>query len=239
MLAAEAGAIVANKRVKKGAKEPDAPIDTAVGAVLGLLAFMLGFTFSLTEERFSDRKELVIQEANAINTCYLRANLIPEKQKNAIRKYLREYTGILLMVDGKKVSEQSIARMKELHNLMWQEASSLVKEDLDSEIRTFFLGSLNDVINVYEERKTISLVFRIPDIIWSSLLLLTVLGIFFIGYQTGTYGIRRLWGVPLLAASFAMVMVLIAEMDTTGEGRFKISQEPLKNVQETMQKDAL
>ena len=246
VLAAEAGAWVAARRSKKGNKEPDSPIGTAVGAILGLLAFMLGFTFSFTESRYGNRKELVIEQANAISSCYLRSNLIPEKQKTAIRQYLQEYLEILLQENLKangsqnhpniSAGKKAIARLEELHELMWQQASTLTKEDLDSEIRTFFLGSLNDVINIYQERKTVGLIFRIPDVLWSSLILLSILGTFVVGYQTGTFGTRRIISVPLMAAAFALVIAMIADMDSTGPNRFKISQQPLIEVQHMMKK---
>ncbi|KAA9332625.1 bestrophin-like domain [Adhaeribacter soli] len=248
VLAAEAGAWMAERRGKKGIKEPDSPIGTAVGAILGLLAFMLGFTFSFTESRYGERKELVIEQANAISSCYLRSNLIPEKQKAPIRQYLREYLKILLQENLKaygpnsnrniQASIQGIAQLEALHALMWQQASTLTKEDMDSEIRTFFLDSLNDVINIYQERKTVSLIFRIPDVLWSSLILLSLLGTFVVGYQTGTFGTRRIVSIPLMAAAFALVIAMIADMDSTGPNRFEISQQPLIEVQQMMKKDS-
>ena len=248
VLAAEAGAWVAERRTKKGIKEPDSPIGTAVGAILGLLAFMLGFTFSFTESRYGNRKELVIEQANAISSCYLRSNLIPEKQKTAVRQYLREYLKILLRENlietdpdkhrNNKAGKIPFTRLDELHALMWQQASTLKKEDMDSELRTFFLDSLNDVINIYQERKTVSLIFRIPDVLWSSLILLSLLGTFVVGYQTGTFGTRRIISIHLMAAAFALVIAMIADMDSTGPNRFKISQQPLIEVQHMMQNDS-
>src|SRR4051794_8533213 len=92
----EVGALIGIKRKAIKPNEPDNVIGAAVGAMLGLLAFMLGFTFSLTEARFGERKHLVIEEANALGTCYLRAGLIPEPQKLAMRSYLKDYLDGLL-----------------------------------------------------------------------------------------------------------------------------------------------
>ena len=80
VLSAEIGALVAQFRIKKGVKDPEVPVGTAVGAILGLLAFMLGFTFSITATRFVDRKKVTINQANAIGTSYLRTSVLPEKQ---------------------------------------------------------------------------------------------------------------------------------------------------------------
>lgn len=239
VLAAETGSMVARRRVTKGVKEPEAPMGTAVGAMLGLLAFMLGFTFSLTASRFADRKELVIRQANAIGTLYLRTSMIPEKQKLEIRKLLREYVELLLHIDY--ASPEQITKVNaqttRIHIEVWKQTASLVQEEMDSEIRTFFSGAANEVMEIGRERKIVSFVHRIPGVLWTALFFLTAVCMFAIGYQTGTHGSRRILDLPLLAAAFALVVVLIADMDSTGIHSLKVSLQPLKDIKELMQED--
>jgi hypothetical protein len=239
VLFAEFGSLIAQNRIKKGIKEPEAPIGTAVGAMLGLLAFMLGFTFSITAERFGSRKELLIQQANAIGTCYVRTSMIPEKQKQAIRKLLKEYVNVLLAINYSTPDQvvRSVARTERLHVQIWRYTATLAKEDMDSEIRTFFSTSVNDVMAIARERKTVALVFRIPGVLWTALFFLTAVSMFSIGYQTGTYGKRRILDMPLLAIAFALVVVLIADMDSSGTRRLKVSVQPLLDVKELMKED--
>src|SRR5262245_13751366 len=90
ILAAEFGAFITQRREKE-AKETSQPSGSMVGATLGLLAFMLGLTFSLTASRYNERKHLLVNEANAIGTSFLRSELIPEKQKLESRKIFGEY----------------------------------------------------------------------------------------------------------------------------------------------------
>ena len=72
-----------------------APVSSMIGATLGLLAFILAFTFGMAASRFDARKALTLDEANAIETTYLRAGLMPEPQRTDIRNLLREYqTGL-------------------------------------------------------------------------------------------------------------------------------------------------
>src|SRR5688572_29641809 len=54
------------------------PIESVISAAFGLLAFMLAFTFQIAANRYSDRKEMLIEEVTDIRTAYLRAGLIPE-----------------------------------------------------------------------------------------------------------------------------------------------------------------
>jgi hypothetical protein len=242
-LVAEVGAWLARKKIRDGITESEGPIGTVVGAILGLLALLLGFTFSLTESRFGDRKNLVIEQANAINTCYLRSALLPDQHQAGIRKSLHAYITVLLQINSSTISEyqqedeQLSVRLQNLHSQMWSQAVALRNEEMDGEIRTFFIGSLNDVINIYTERETVALIFRIPDVIWTSLLLLTVLGTFVAGYQTSNSSTRRMICVPLLAGSFALVFIMIADMDSLKSDRFHVSQKPLQNVLKLIEKE--
>jgi len=238
VLTAEAGALVAQFLIRRGKKDPETPVGTAVGALLGLLAFMLGFTFSFTASRFADRKALTISQSNAIGTSYLRTSILPEKQKQEIRKYYREYVNILVQdLTSEQEVRTALKKMSKLHILIWSQTATLAKEDMDSELRSLFTASVNTVIDIAGERKTVGLVFRIPSVIWISLFLLAGLGMFSIGYQTGTHGSRRVMDLPVLAAAFALVIVMIANMDSSGVHRFKVSLQPYKDLQEMMQEE--
>lgn len=93
LLAIEAGWRLGNYR-RKRAEDEKAPINAAVGATLGLLAFLLAFTFSMAATRFDGRKQVILNEANAIGTNYLRTDLLPAQFGEQARSLLREYTAI-------------------------------------------------------------------------------------------------------------------------------------------------
>ena len=63
-----------------------------VGVTLGLLAFILAFTFGLASSRFDNRRQLLLDEANALGTTYLRAGMLPEWGEE-VRRLLRDYIG--------------------------------------------------------------------------------------------------------------------------------------------------
>lgn len=234
MLIAEAGALVAEKRLQKGVKEPEAPISSALGAIMALLGFMLGFTFSITSDRFAERRALIIQHANAIGTSYLRTSMIPDKQKTEVKKLYREYVDILLQIKTVSHAQNSLSKIDDIHLLLWNQTASLAKEDMDSELRSLFTSSVNEVIDIASERATISLLVRIPPILWLSLLVLFTMGMFVMGYQTGTFNILSIYSMPLLTAAIAIVIVLIAEMDSSEKKGFRITQKPMENVREMM-----
>src|SRR6478736_1341916 len=90
LAAIEGGYRLGSYRHRQEGREKEAPVGAMVGATLGLLAFMLAFTFGMAASRFDTRKQLVLDEANAIGTTYLRAAMLPEK-RDEVRDLLRSY----------------------------------------------------------------------------------------------------------------------------------------------------
>ena len=81
-------------RSKKTPEKESSPVGTIVSAALGLLAFFLAFTFQIAVNRYSDRKEMLINEVTTMRTAYLRSGLVPEPYRSDTRKYLIEYTDL-------------------------------------------------------------------------------------------------------------------------------------------------
>ena len=232
--AVEAGATVAGLVLRRrNEKEPDGPLGSLVGAVLGLLAFILAFTFGMTASRFDVRRQLVLQEANAIGTTYLRTDLLPPKQGSEVRRLLRDYADIRVnatIQNFHEVLQQSAA----IHDQLWTQAKSLVKEEMDSELRSLFIASLNELIDLHQSRVTVIMQHRIPGTVWAALYLLSVLSMLAVGYQVGMSGTRRLRGTPVLAAAFSLVITMTADIDRPGEGLLRVSQQPIADVRQTM-----
>ncbi len=83
-----------NRRRRRPEHETDASLGTVVGATLGLLAFMLAFAFGVAAERLQARKQLLLDEVNAIGTTYLRAGLLLEPHQREMRRLLREHVDL-------------------------------------------------------------------------------------------------------------------------------------------------
>jgi hypothetical protein len=234
------GVFVGYQKFLGNIKVADSPIETAVAAVFGLLAFMLAFTFSLTWSRFANRNVLVITQAQAIGTSYLRTSLITEKQKKEVRILLYEYTNILLRLPGHADLHKSLERLDEIHLLIWKQTVTLAQEEIDSELRSLFTSSVNELISIPVQRKTVALTFRIPDIIWGTLLFLAFVGMLAFGYQAGVNGMRRLLQLPWLPVAFGLIIVLIADLNSSRSQRnFKVTQQPLLDVLKMMESDII
>ncbi len=238
MAAVEAGAALAGITLRqKNEKEAEGPLGSLVGALLGLLAFILAFTFGIASSRFDTRKQLVLDESNAIGTTYLRAGLLPQTQGLEVRRLLREYADIRLNAKTENV-QATVKRSEEIHGRLWSQAKALVQEDMDSELRSLFISSLNELIDLHQSRKTVALQYRIPGTVWLSVYLLSAISMLAVGYQVGMSGMRRLRGTPVLAAAFSLVILMIADIDRPGEGTLRVSQQPIADVQQMMLQDS-
>ncbi|WLD10102.1 sodium-independent anion transporter [Planctellipticum variicoloris] len=86
----EAGYRLGVFRRRRSDSEKETPVGEVVAATLGLLAFLLAFIFGFAASRFESRKELVIQEANAVGTAWLRAGLLPAPESAESRNLYRD-----------------------------------------------------------------------------------------------------------------------------------------------------
>jgi hypothetical protein len=78
----------------------------------------------------------------------------------------------------------------------------------------------------------------VPNAIWRTLLLLAAIGMLGFGYQAGVFGISRLFQLVLLPVAFALVIVLISDLNSQDpRRRFKVTRRPLREVLDMMRKD--
>jgi hypothetical protein len=210
------------------------PIGSAVGAMLGLLAFLLAFTFAIASNRFDARKQLLLDEVNAIGTTYLRANLLPEPHRSECRNLLKEYVDTRVeMARNPRTLLRGMATAEELQDRLWSHAVALARADLDTDAGGLFVESLNEVIDLHTARKTVGLQYRIPPAVWLGVIIVTVLTTGAMGFQFGLSGQSRFMLSLILALAFSTVVLLIANLDRPGSA-IRVNQQPMFELQRTM-----
>jgi hypothetical protein len=238
--AAELGFHLGKWRKRRSKDEEKGQAGALMGAALGMLAFLLAFTFGMAGSKQDVRKKLVLEEANAIGTAYLRAQILPEPSSSKIKGLLHEYVGVRLKgaqsVKSIDQVKQAIARSEELHNELWALSVSLAKENSGSIFAGLFVDSLNKVIDLHSKRITAGIRNRIPMSIGITLYFVAILTMTLMGYQAGLTGIRTLVARFALILAFASVMLLITELDRPGKTMIKVSQQTMIDLQASMDK---
>ncbi len=234
LLAIEGGFRLGNYRRRRSEGEDKPPIGEAVAATLALLAFILAFTFGLASSWFDLRRRLVIDEANAIGTTYLRAGMLPKPHGAAVRGLLREYMDARLEASVPGKLGQSVERSEELHARLWVHATALGEEHGNSVVVGLFIWSLNDVIDLHTKRLALGPRTRLPGSIWLTLYFVAALGMSLIGYHSGLAGSCRSLANLALALAFSAVLTLIADMDRPQEGLLRVSMQPLMDLQKSL-----
>jgi hypothetical protein len=218
---------------RRSEEEMESPAAAMAGAILGLVAFMLAFTFGIASSRFDTRKELVRNEANAIETAWLRADFIPPPDREEVKRLLAQYLDERLTVVRSPSAENVEAMLRNVEALrqrLWQLAVEHGRRDLNSDVAALYIDSLNEMFNLHHQRVAVGIQVRIPPGVWLALYALSVLGMLSMGYQAGITGSKRSGASLILALSFALVTSMIAALDGAGTSGFRVPQQPLIDV---------
>ena len=234
LAALEAGYRAGRWRHAHIADEKVAPVGAMVGSVLGLLAIMLAFAFSLAASRFDARRQMVLEESNAIGTAYLRTRLLPEPERTTCQKLLREYVDTRIAAVANREIAEGLARSQQLQSELWSQATTAADKAPESIMTGLFIQSLNSVIDVHSKRVMAGLRSRMPLPIWCALFGLAAAGMISMGYQAGLSETRRSPAEMLLALSFTVVLFLIVDLDRAHEGLLTVGQGALLDLQKSM-----
>lgn len=231
------GGFFLGKKHRLVGEEDRAPIGSIVAATLGLLAFLLAFTFGITANKFEERRMLVIDEANAIGTTYLRAGYLSNPYQTEVENLLKEYVSVRLKALKPDQLAEGIKKSEELQEQLWVQAVAVAEKSPNSVVVGLFINSLNEVIDLHTKRVNIGVHFRLPIIIWSVLYFVTILAIGSVGYQVGLFHARYMGIVLLLILTFSSVLVLIVDLDRPQEGFIKVSQQSLIDLMDKFNKN--
>lgn len=210
--------------------------NTTVTAMLTLLALLLGFSFDLAMERFEARRMLVVEEAGAIDTAYLRAQVLPEPHRRRISDILFAYTDnrIRLAAFGMARRPDLLAKNDALLTDLSAATSAALASIDRPDFSNAFLAAMNRVPELDVSRKSARLI-HIPGEIFLTLLAYLIVTAGLLGYVWGGLQSKLLSGIVLfLMAAF---LLLIIDIDRPMEGAVRESQEPMELVRARLAAD--
>jgi hypothetical protein len=208
----------------------DDNVSTLEGAIIGLLALIVGFTFAMALARFEARRDAVLAEANAIGTTALRARLLPEPHRKDVLGLLRDYVKIRLDVTGRPTTQADWAAAIEKSNVLqeklWQHAMAIAASNNGMVPTGLFIQTLNETIDNQANRLA-ALRSHVPNVVKLALFGIAIVASGFAGYATGLKTRRSRIPVYVMGLLVSSVILLILDLDRPGAGFIEVSQQPM------------
>ena len=176
-------------------------------AIFGLMGLMIAFTFSGAAARYELRRQLVVDEANAIGTAYLRLDLLPAASQPALRDQFRRYVTERIAVERVlpdiDTSKAQAAIAAGVQKDIWIGVLAALK-GAPPQATIVVIPALNEMINVPTAR-AVAMLTHTPILIFAVLLILGLICSLLAGYVLASTQTRKVW---LYVVAFAVVVTL-------------------------------
>lgn len=236
--AIELGFRIGRRPAIKANDASKAQVSAIQSSLLGILALLLGFTFSQSLQRFDARSNAVLDESIAIHNAFIRADLLPLESQLKAKQLLIAYTDIrakagnVSMVNEDK-RESFVDATKDLQNQLWALATE-VQTSSAGAIRTgSFTDAVGKLMQVFNVRDS-ALNRHVPEIV-----LMLLYGTFLmtgsiVGYVSGLSGTRTTYSAYVMVALIVSLVFVIVDLDRPRRGLIEIDQSPILNLQSDM-----
>ena len=237
VLAALAGNVVRQRRQRRdpcaeARSERDGYIVTSTLTLLGLL---IGFTFALAVDRYEARRLLVVDDANAIETLYLRAQLLDEPHRTRFSNLLVRYVDNHIRLGhngaGGDAGQRLLADNQRLQAELWTATLPAFDSIRGIDFSTAFVDSVNRVIELDATRTSVR-VAQIPAVIFDLLFVYAVVTAFMLGNDLVGRG-GQLSGFFLLGL-FTLALMLLTDINRPVTGAIRESQQPMERLQDML-----
>jgi hypothetical protein len=216
------------RRRMQVAEEDGTPVTSVDGAVYALLGLLIAFTFAGAAERFSGRRTLSVDEANAIGTAYLRLDLLPEQAQPALRERFRRYvdarlethSSIASSAAGRAANDRAIALQGEI----WRDARAGSAAAALPVCAMLLLPALNSMFDVATTRVAVHELHS-PKTIFGMIIALTWVSGLLLGHTlAGMKGCHRLHAA-IYAGVIAATFFVIMDIEHPREGLIRVDND--------------
>ena len=219
----------------KDGKEPAAGALDA--AVYGLMGLLIAFTFSGAASRFEDRRHLIVEEANAIGTAYLRLDMLPAEAQAALKEKFRQYVDSRLKsyqklpdIEAAKAEHQvSLALQAEI----WTGAVVASKAAAPQPAAMLLLPALNQMIDITTTR-IVTMQIHPPSIVFVMLIVMALLSALLAGYSMANSKSRMHMLVFAAILAITVYVILDLEYPRLGLIRIDAADQLLQEVRQGM-----
>ena len=189
-------------------------------SMLGLMALMLGFSFSMALSKFETRRQVIVEEANDISTAVLSADLYPDSIRTLLRADFKDYIEARISyysvgIDKKKL-DSTLAKTNVYSGRLWKHTVGLEQDDRYRVSTLQMIPALNSMIEIVRVRES-GRKAKVPALILTMLLALTLLSSFLVGYgDKGKHRNRVM--VCTFSLMITIALYLIIDLDRPRRG---------------------
>jgi hypothetical protein len=231
ILVVEIGHLVGLRYMPQSTDAVKSQVNTIQGSLLGVLALLLGFTFSLALQRYDTRSQAVVAEANAIGTAMLRAELLPPsvrvETQQVFRQYLQQRVAAAeISLDRHDERQAALEQSNATLDQLWAYARQAASADPNPVNSGLFIQALNDVIDTYGLRDA-ALNRHVPELVLFLLFGTFAMAAGLVGFSSGLSGKRIFFPTYVLIVLIALLVFLIIDLDRPRRGLIAVSQQSL------------
>lgn len=222
-------------REERSEKKAESHESFVLSSVMGLLALLMGFTFSMAINSFNDRRALVVEEAASIQSAYLDVQSLPEPYRTRMSNELIAYADarIAAATSTEPSRAQSLLQKSEtIQKALWTTAMA-AEQSVPGQPANSIVQKTENIIGVGERRFDSRLPF-VPIGIHGVLIAFLAIAAAAIGY-TYSGAAERVRAVLLLL--FTVTLVLIVDIEQPTRGFIVESQRPMEKAREWMSAD--
>lgn len=241
LLFIEGGYRWATRKGAKANKSQMAQVRAIMGASLGLLAFMLAFSFNTAQQHYEERIRAYMMEVSAIDSAFRGADLVPQDARQEAKDLLVEFARVRVQTSQVARSHdmaavvELIRESERMHDRLWAIAERSMEGGGDGQDTGIFAQAILAMIDAHDARLQTIFFNRVSPIIWFTLVGMAMLSMLVTGYQAGLTGTRSNLATWTLAVCFAFVMMLITDLDRPVMTLFKENKQLMIELQSRME----
>lgn len=199
-----------------------------------MLALLLTFTFSAALQRYEDRSQTVVAEANAIGTTYLRAGRLSAVMEEEVQALLRQYLDVRIQevrIDSTEpeLHESLLKQAKRMESQLWSHAVRAAELDGRPVTSGLFIQSVNELIDASGTRAA-ALNRHVLFLLFATIVLTTAT----LGYASGIAGHRVTLAALALVMLIALIVHLIIDLDRPRRGAIQVRHESMLSLQQNI-----
>ena len=206
-----------------------------VSAVLGLMALLLGFTFSLAVDRYDARRARVLDSANAVGTAYLQTQLLGEPHRSRISSILVRYVDNAILFAKAKPGQVAplAAQDDQILTELWQATAAGFDSIRGIDFSSTYVASINNMIDMDGARRAVRRA-HVPSQVFFVLFVYFGVTAGVLGYVlTGPKGRAMAFFLLVL---MVLSLMLILDIDRPNVGTIREAQTPMEDLQKSMKR---